>query len=46
MIDFTFCHQMQCRTTSVDAFNILCDFFNNQNCHGSDVWEYVPTEQL
>ena len=36
--DFMFCHRMQGRTTSLDVFNVLCDFFHKWSCHGSDVW--------
>ena len=28
MEDLMFCHQMECRTTSSDVFNVLCDFFS------------------
>ena len=26
--DFMFCYEMPCRTTSLDVFNVLCDFFS------------------
>ena len=28
MEDFMFCHQMECRTTACDVFNVLGDFFS------------------
>ena len=31
--DFMFCHQMQCRTTGLDVFNVLNDFFSQ-----SELW--------
>jgi len=41
--DFMFFYQIQRKTTGSDVFDVLCDFFHNQNCRGSDVWVYVPT---
>ena len=32
--DFMFCHQMQCRKTSFDVFNILNDFFSQSQLSG------------
>ena len=31
--DFMFSHQMQCRTTGLDVFNVLNDFFSQ-----SELW--------
>ena len=36
--NFVFCHQMQSKITSLDIFNVLCNFFCYQICHGSNVW--------
>ena len=44
--DFMFCYEMQCRTTGLGVFNVLCDFFHNHNCPGINVWVYVRTVQL
>ena len=27
--DFMLCYEMQCRTTGLDTFKVLCDFFHN-----------------
>jgi len=44
--DFMFCHQMQSRTTDLDVFNVLCDFFTIRTVVGVMCGHIVPTVQL